>query len=263
MQSRWIMVLTAAGFTADALYRRARAARLTPLPPSEKPVDDDHVFVTAAGVELDEATRRAASAHAATRGLQVLDLVPAGLDSARAMELVRRLDPATYRRGRLAQGGGGGHAVLVAAEVLERSGITRLDGLTAAELDEHVLRLKRYAPVGTDMAVTPGIAPVVCSPADRRAILRRRWLGDLPVYLTGNLLALAALGGVLVRCLAVERTRRLGGALCGSAMIAAACAQPYLATAGTPLRPHDRRRFALSRPLAAPWRWLRVAGVRE
>jgi SAM-dependent methyltransferase len=263
MQSRWIMVLTAAGFTADALYRRARAVRLTPLPPSGKPVDDDHHFVTAAGVELDEATRRAASAHAAAHGLQVLDLVPAGLDAARAMELVRRLDPATYRPARLAQGGGGGHAVLVAAEVLERSGITRLDGLTAAELDERILRLKRYAPVGTDLAVAPGIAPVGCSPAERRAILRRRWLGDLPVYLTGNLIALAALGGVLVRCLTVERTRRLGGALCGSAMIAAACAQPYLATAGTPLRPHDRRRFALSRPLAAPWRWLRVAMVRE
>lgn len=279
MRLRSIMLLTAAGFTADALWRRTRGARLTPLRPDGDPASageaasdggpdpedgGEHRFVTAAGVRLDPATRRAAVAHARRRGLRVLDLVPSGLDSLRALELLRRVDPATYRWSRLAVGGGGGHAVLVDADVARRAGISRFDGLSPAEMDRLIARLKCYAPTATDLCVAPGIAPVGCPPADRRRILRRRWPSDLPVYLAGNILGLGALGAALLCCLTGRGggTRR-GDAAAALAVLAAACAQPYLATAGTPLRPHDRRRFALSRPVAAPYRWLRVAAQRE
>ncbi|MEW2353860.1 methyltransferase domain-containing protein [Spirillospora sp. NPDC029432] len=261
MRVRPLLTLAAAGLVADALWRRERAARLTPLPPSDEPVPDDHHFVTAAGVALDEATRRAASAYARERGLQVLDLVPAGLDAARALELVRRVDPETYRGSRLAPGGGGGHAVLVAADVVRRAGITRFAGLSAAEMEELAVRLKRYAPVHADLAVAPGIVPAGCPAADRRRILRGRWPSDLPVYLTGNLIGLAALAAALVK--SVLGARRLRDALPAAGVLAAAAAQPYLATAGTALRPHDRRRFALARPVGALYRWIRVALERE
>jgi SAM-dependent methyltransferase len=129
MKAQHVMGVVAAGFVADALWRRRRAARLPCLPPSTEPLAGTHLFVTVAGVELDEATRRAAVAYARGEGLKVLDLVPQRLDALRAM--------------------------------------------------------------------------------------------------------------------------------------AAACAQPYLATLGTPLRPHDRYRFALCRPVTAPYRWLSVAATAD
>ncbi|XVQ08371.1 methyltransferase domain-containing protein [Spirillospora sp. CA-255316] len=261
MRMRSTLPLVAAGLVADALWRRNRAARLAALPPSGEPVQDDHCFVTAAGVVLDEAARRAASAYARERNLQVLDLVPAGLDSARALELVRRVDAETYQGARLAVGAGGGHAMLVTADVAGRAGVTRFAGLSAAEMERLAVRLKRYAPVGTDLAVTPAIDPVGCPPGDRRAILRGRWPADLPVYLSGNLIGLAALGFAVGRGLL--GARRPADALPAVSVLAAAAAQPYLATAGTPLRPHDRHRFALTRPVGALTRWVRVAAQRE
>ncbi|GAA2428251.1 hypothetical protein GCM10010191_46570 [Actinomadura vinacea] len=252
MKVKHVMGIVTAGLVTDALWRRSRAARLRSLPPSAEPLDGTHRFVTAFGVELDGDTRRAAVAYARSEGLEVLDLVPQGLDSLRAMELVRRLDPASFRTARLAQGAGGGHALVVSEDVARRAGLGRTDGLSAAEMDELTARLKRYAPTATDTVVTASIKPVGCTPEDRRAILRRRWLNDLPTYLSGNIIGLGAfaVGAVLSRGW-------------GVASIAAVCAQPYLTTLGTPLRPHDRRRFALCRPVTAPYRWLSVAAALE
>ncbi|GAA4632825.1 hypothetical protein GCM10023196_067890 [Actinoallomurus vinaceus] len=189
LQPNAVMAIVTAGLLADALWRRSRAARLQPLPPAPDTLPDSarqYRVITAAGVDVDEPTRRAAVAYAHREGLAVLDLVPRGLDALRAMELVRRLDPASYRTARLARGEGGGHALLVAADVVERAGLTRFEGLTTAEMDALTERLKRYASVATDLAVTPAIDPVDATAADRRAILRRRWLSDLPTYLTAR-----------------------------------------------------------------------------
>lgn len=250
MKVKHVMGVVAVGFIADALWRRGRATRLRSLPASTEPLGDTHHFVTASGVEVDEATRRAAVAYARGEGLEVLDLVPRGLDSLRAMELVRRLDPASFRTSRLAQGEGGGHALVVSADVARRAELTRFTGLSAAEMDDLAVRLKRYAPTATDVVVTSAIEPVGRTDEDRRAILRRRWLNDLPTYLSGNIIGLGAFAvGVAIS----------GG--WGFVAVGAACAQPYLATLGTPLRPHDRFRFALCRPVAAPCRWLGVVMV--
>lgn len=252
MKVQHVMGIVTVGFLADALWRRSRAARLRLLPSSAEPLDHTHRFVTVRGVELDEDTKRAAVAYARKEGLEVLDLVPQGLDSLRAMALVRRLDPASFRTARLAQGESGGHALVVSADLTERAGLRRFNGLSAAEMDELAARLKRYAPTTTDIVVTPAVKPVDRTHGDHRAILRRRWLNDLPTYLSGNIIGLGAfaVGAVL-------------GRRWGVASIAAACAQPYLATLGTPLRPYDRRRFALCRPAAALYRWLSVAAVSE
>ncbi|MFI0446433.1 class I SAM-dependent methyltransferase [Actinomadura sp. 6N118] len=260
MRLRSILLTTAFGLTADAVWRRTRAARLRPLPPSDKPVAEDHHFVTVAGVVLDDETRRAASAYATAHRLQVLDLVPAGLDCARALELARRVEPDTYRSARLARGIGGGHAILVTADVAERAKLTRFAGLNVAELEELSVKLKTYAPVGTDLAVAERIAPVGCSPADRRTILRGRWPSDLPEYLTGNLIGLSVLSTGVAWAFA---SRRKGDVAAAAAVVAATCAQPSLATFGTPLHPRDLLGFSLMRPATALARWARVAAQRE
>ncbi|MFG2003132.1 class I SAM-dependent methyltransferase [Spirillospora sp. NPDC048911] len=260
-RSSWVTASVAAALVADGIWRRSRAARLRVLPdPADLDVTaietaGDYHFVTAAGVRLDAATRRAASAHAAAQGLDVLDLVPEGLDAARALELVRRLDPASFRAARLARGEGAGHALVVSADVLRRAELTKLEGLSAAEMDELTVRLKQYAPVTMDLAVVPWMPALPASalgPAERRAILRRRWQLDLPSYLTGVLGGLATVGALSAR-----------RPLWGSAVVAASCAHPFLATTRTPLRPYNLAGFAVRRPLAAPLRTLRVALARE
>jgi SAM-dependent methyltransferase len=250
VKTKVLLGLTAAGFVADALWRRGRAARLSTLAPSDQVAEHDaYHLVTAAGVVVDEAVRRDAAAHALAEGLDVLDLVPAGLDGARALDLVRRLDPATYRTTRLARGESAGHALLVSAAVAERAGVIRHTGLTTAELDELAARLKRFAPTRTDLVVVPGLAARPPQPvAERREILRGRWLTELPLYLT------AGLGGLGVLSILAARRPRWG-----AVALTAAAAQPYLATLGTPLRPADRARFAVLRPVQAPLRWWKVA----
>ncbi|WP_231864975.1 hypothetical protein [Sorangium cellulosum] len=62
------------------LARRLAASQanfgISVLTESDEPVAPDHRFVVARGVVVDEATRRAASAHVRRKGLAVLDLVP-------------------------------------------------------------------------------------------------------------------------------------------------------------------------------------------
>ncbi|MFC0038139.1 class I SAM-dependent methyltransferase [Actinomadura rayongensis] len=266
LRTRWTPAAVALGLVADGVWRRSRAARLNVLPPPARTDDaqadedaGDFRFVTAAGVDVDPATRAAALSHAAREGLDVLELVPAGLDTARALELLRRLDPASYRAARLARGETAGHAVVVRADVLRRARaddvLDRPDGLSPAELDALAVKLKRHAPTTTDVAVAPDLAArpaAAFTPRDRRAVLRTRWHLDLPTHLA------TVLGGFAAA--ALFAARRPGPA---AAVLAAACAQPYLATAGTPLRPRDRGRFALLRPVAAPARWAQVALARE
>ncbi|MFD0692138.1 class I SAM-dependent methyltransferase [Actinomadura fibrosa] len=280
MQMRPVSLLIPAGFVIDALWRRSRAAGLRAVPPADRPVAARHCFVTAAGTRLDGATRRAASAYADEQGLAVLELVPDGLDTVRAMELVRLLRPRSYRTARLARGVGAGYAMLVDAEVIERAGVRWCAGLSPAEMDELAVRLKLYAPVTTDVAVVPGPAPVPWTPGERRMILRRRWVADLPVYLAGNILARLLLAAWLAGSVATGRARGssterpgLGARYPGSGRrhaairvavtLAAVCARPCIVTAGTPLRPDDLVRSALTGPFGTLGRWLRVAAAPE
>ena len=89
----------AIGFAANGLRLRRRLAalaRITPQP-DDPPVAAHHRFVTAAGVRLDEATRRAASRFAAQDGLEAVDLVPAALPVERLLDVGRALDARSCR----------------------------------------------------------------------------------------------------------------------------------------------------------------------
>ena len=134
----------------DTLRMRARAGQLATLPPSDAPAD--HVFVTAPGVTLDDATRRAASAYARAHGIELLDLVPRDLPASRAMSLLQVVEPAQYRADRLGPGRSAGHALCVAPELAARATLEPpADDVAFARL---AARLKLYAR-SADLAVAP------------------------------------------------------------------------------------------------------------
>ena len=201
--------------------------------------DPDHVFVTARGVQLDDRTRREASAYARRRHLDVLDLVPADLATEQLLDLVRLVDPSTYPSNRLAPGRGPGQATLVHRGVLARAGIDEIDGLDPVAYLEVTARLKQYAAKTTDLAVLDGVLAV-----DEDASTRGAYLSALYSKAAPAVVAVPAVHYLL-----------LGAGLIvapgwGLAALASYCAQPYLAFAGTDVRPGDLTpAAALARPL--------------
>ena len=154
----WVLVPLAALFALSALRMRARLAALTTMAPSDAPVAAAHRFFTAPGVTLDDATRRAASAHALANGLEVVDLIPGDLPTIAALSISQLVDPATYRKDRLAVGRTAGHALVCTAEVAERARAEApADEIQFLRL---AARLKQYATATTDLAVAPSAAQV-------------------------------------------------------------------------------------------------------
>jgi SAM-dependent methyltransferase len=241
----WVPVVLLAGILLNALRLRRRLSGLHRLPTELGPVHIAHRFITAAGVDLDDATRRAASAFAAGEGIEVLDLVPGDLPSGRAFDFARMASPAGYRANRLAVGRTASHAVLVDTAVLERAGIRRLDGLDPVEFAELAVRLKRYACTSTDFAVAPYLRALADEPDRRLAVLRAVYGPAAWFVLTLPLLTYVLLvAGVL------------SNPTWGAAAALAFCAQPYLAFAGGPLSPRDLHQTALLRLAVDPLRWL-------
>src|SRR5690349_18730576 len=132
----WLWVLLTVGTVLNGLRLRARLQSLPTVPPApwrgldpvvddiDTGIDPDHVFLAAPGVVLDDETKRSASAYANAHDLDVVDLVPGDLDIERTYEVVRLIDPATYRTNPLTIGRGPQQATLVHREVLARAGIT-------------------------------------------------------------------------------------------------------------------------------------------
>ena len=199
-----LAVATAAGLAAHALRMRRRARGLVALAPSDEPPRDDHVFVTARGVVVDDATRRAASAHARTEGLDVVELAPGDLTAGRAAELVGKVDPATYRADAFAVARGPVAALLVTKDVLRRSGIAELEGLAPAAFALAAEDARKAAVGRADVAVAPGLRAAPESPADRHERLWAQYDAFLPLAVVQEvaptlLATLGAAGAVLRR----------------------------------------------------------------
>src|SRR5919197_901564 len=118
----------------DVLDVPGPADELGPAGPADEPVAGAHVLVTADGVEVDDATARAASTHARREGLDALDLVPGDLPAERVIELVATVDPRTYRDDPLAPGLGARNAVLLTVDLAQRVGVRRLTGFAPREM---------------------------------------------------------------------------------------------------------------------------------
>jgi SAM-dependent methyltransferase len=167
---RLLPVLIGAGIIVNGVRLRNRLRRLDTAPPSGREVDPRHEFLVADGVELSAAARRAASNYARREGLEVLDLVPAALTVERALDVARMVDTRTYRGSRMAVGRGAYQALLVHSDVLDRAGIRQRDGIDRIELVALTARLKRYAPVTTDLAVVAGVTPAPDDAARRARV---------------------------------------------------------------------------------------------
>jgi SAM-dependent methyltransferase len=246
-----VPAVTAAGAAAFGLVLRRRLSAIPVLEPTDEPAAVEHRLVTAAGVRVDEATRRAASRHARRHGLEVLDLVPADLPVEPLLALAWRIVPDRFRDDPLATGYAADHAILVTEGVLTRSGTTATAGLTPREMHRVAKAFKRCAPRATAHAVAPGLrARAGTDAAHLRTLVESAYAMGSPFML--------ALRAGSVASLAIGAARRRPWALAGAAAFSV---QPLLATAGTPFRPRDRRLRPLVRVATATAE--RVAGLRR
>jgi SAM-dependent methyltransferase len=194
-------------------------------------------LVTAAGVTVDGTTLRAAEEHADARRIDALDLVPGDLPVEPLLDLIWLVNPKTFRDTSLAAGRGAGHATLVRSSVLDRIDVDRTHDLDPVEYVELMVALKRAAPTSTDLVVAPRLRAVEPQAGWRHPRLRRLYGPAMPLFAVGPALYAAVLGA----------GPRLGRRW-GLAALAAFAAQPYIATAGRPVRPRNLNvRSALGR----------------
>ncbi|WP_433716048.1 class I SAM-dependent methyltransferase [Nocardia sp. CA-084685] len=221
-------LLTAAGIVGNGIRIRMRLRRLPVLEPSTEPVGPAHRFLTAAGVRLDDATRRAASAHAARRGLQVLDLIPDGLPAETILELLRRYNPATFRSDPFAPARSASHAILADADVLERAGIGQFEMLEPTELAGIALRLKQYAGTSTDAALVPGLSAL-----PDHSNVQRAWIRAVTDQPASAAELLTTFAGPPLTFAALVFGCAMANPVCGALAVLAFGLQPLLTSAGS------------------------------
>ncbi|HEV7760948.1 MAG TPA: class I SAM-dependent methyltransferase [Acidimicrobiales bacterium] len=189
---------------------------------------DDFVMVVADGVTVDDLTLRAVVRYARFHHLDVVDLIPGDLAVGELLELARLVNPKTYRSDRLHGGRTAGHATLVRTALAERLGLERTSGLDPVEHVELITQLKRFAPTTTDLAIAPRLEARPPELAWRLPRQKAMYGGASGAFTAGPAVAgaLATLGPKLGRSL-------------GTTTLLAYAAQPYIATAGVPLRPRD------------------------
>ncbi|UGY94919.1 class I SAM-dependent methyltransferase [Streptomyces gobiensis] len=253
---RWTAAAALTALTAGVLRARRRLHALPVLPPhtaspglpTGPPEALGWQLISARGVHVDDATRRAALQYAERENLQVLDLIPGDLGAEQALGLLRLVDPAGYRGDRLAPGRGAGCAVLVTDDVCKRAGLDPHTRPGTAELLHLAHRVKQYAPAATDLAIAPGLRAPALSPQLRAAELRAQGLPPRPT-------AAAQLAGLGMLA--------LSAAACppwGTAAAALYWLQPYLVLGpGSPLHPADLAPATAARPLRSLTSALRTA----
>lgn len=238
-------------FLFDGLRIRGRAASLTALTETDAEVADDHRFLCAPGVTLDDATKRAASAHAKAEGLAILDLVPGDTNVSHLWNLAQLFDPGDYRHNRIAPGRTAAHAVLVTEDVFERARVEE-GWTTVGAFVAMALKLKRYATTSADFAVAPGLRALPRDPFRRRDVLHAVLGGMDRVILIGQplIVAILVLGVVL-------------DPIAGAVAVGAFHLQQPIALAGhRALRVRGVLASLLFRTLLELWSWLRLVSSR-
>ena len=252
MTKSWVWPLATAGIVANGVRLRRRIEALHVLEPTDEPVDPEHRFVVAGGVSLDQATARAASRHAREQGLDALDLVPADLPFERLLDVVRFVDPTTYRTDPFSVGRGAGQVLLLSTDVVKRAAIDRFEGVDPVEMVRLTAKAKRYAARETDVALAPSLHTGTDDPTrTRMAALREVFPFGAP--------AVVLTTAVWQAMLANGARRRPWGA----AAALAYHAQPFLAVAGTAARPGDLNRRAPMRIAAAARDLVKTLSSRE
>ena len=226
------LLVAGAGSIVNGLRLRRRATALHVLVDTDEAVHHDHVFITTSGVTLDEATKRAASAHLTAEGLEVLDLLPGDLPVERALDVLRGLDPATYRAERTAVVRTPAQAMVVDKDVVRRAGIAEVDGIDVAAFVRLASSTKLAAPRTTDVAVAPHLHATPESVEQRY----RRFAAMPPLSLSGQVVSESLQALAIAAGLAGALRRRSPWAPVAAVGMSI---QPHVALAGTPLRPSD------------------------
>jgi ubiquinone/menaquinone biosynthesis C-methylase UbiE len=251
----WLFALSAGVLVFNAVrYRRrvARLARVDGVPGSVKSEDDlTFELVAVEGVSVPPDALEAATEYARSEGLDVLDIVPEDLDAERVIEIVRLVDPATYRGHRLAFGRGANHAILVERSTLERAGGRPHGQLFEADLVRLLDEAKQCAPTTSDLAVVAGVHAIHEHPGRRRAALRAGF-GEA----SGLVIWLPPVG------VAALLTGVVAAPVWGTAAVLAYLAQPIVVVGGTPLAGGKTTRSALRGRLSAR-RLVRTAAARD
>ncbi|MCO1578800.1 class I SAM-dependent methyltransferase [Crossiella sp. SN42] len=233
---------------AETAQLRRRLAALPVLREQPGPAHEGAVAV-AEGVTLTAATQAAAQAHRHREQLASLDLVPADLPTAQALDLLREVDPATCRLDRLTAGRTAAHAIAADAGLLAKVGLPARP--SAPELATAALELKLHAPADTAFAVAPGLSAAPAVRAQDAAIQQAAHGPGLKTQLLLRAAVLTALAATA-----------LTGRKWAAGLLAAWSAQPLLVFAGSrALKPADLPRACLTRVVAEPARLVRTLVV--
>lgn len=201
----------------------------------------DVVFLVAAEVDLDERTAAAAVEHMARHSLSALDVIPADLPMVRALDVVRMVNPVTFRSKPLEVGRGAGQVLCVTTELADRAGLQAGEGIGVAAMVEATLEAKRHAPRAMAHAVSPWLRSSDQS-MDERAEQIRAIFGSASSFAPA--VALMQSGG-LAAATAVSP-------LVGAVAFAASTVQPALVFGGTPIQPRDLATRSATRTVKDP-----------
>lgn len=232
-------VLIGLGVVGNGFRLRSRAGDLSRLgaEPLAVPDLDQWTWVAATGVTVQPATMAAAAGWAQAEGLDAVDVIPADLPVARALDLLRQVDTATFRTDPLVEGRTAGHAIIVRSDLAERASLP-VGPVSPAQLIEVARQVKRYAPRSTDLAVASTERAVDQPPDEQLAVQRTVFDRYSTVNLTVSAAQLTVLGAGVAVAPAL-----------GAAAVAALHAQPALVFAGNPagLAPRDLRTSTAAR----------------
>lgn len=225
----WLAALGTLGTLGDTVRLRQRLQALPVLEPAGAAIElDDVVFIRTDGVQIPDAVQRAAAAHLERLDLAVVDLVPPDLPVDDLFDLLRRIDPATYRTSPLVKGTGALQALAVRRDVARRAGLVTDRPLDPVEMVLATVRCKHMAPRDTDLVVAPGLTAVPLDDEQRLAVLRATVGAGAP-------LAVFAKGLPFTVALAAGRNDRTWSGALGTA----AAFQSLAAVLGTSCHPAD------------------------
>lgn len=224
----WIWYIIAALWILDALRMRARWARIPAMSPSDEPASDAYDFMTTPGVDLDENTRRAASAFAKANHLDLLDIIPGDVPALIAVGTAQAVDPALYRGNRVARGRTAGYAMLASKELLARAAIEYQGVYDAVSFIRLAARLKRYALERADLAIAPSLAASAGNHLDDWLVFSSA-IGGMAnsMFMLRGIMMLLILTGLFATPIA------------GVASVAAFHLQVLIVLGGTKVRPRD------------------------
>ncbi len=202
-------------------------------PSLSEPTHDEYELIVRSGFRLDPPWRFGAIKYAERSRLDVLDLVPTGLEASQAIRFFVSFDPLNYRKNRIAAGRSAAHAIVLRKRLAGTLTDDEKRPTDAAAFARLARKLKELAPSSSDAAFVPVPSSIDETQAERDAALRAIF-GD---YVYSMMIAsLALLVGAVV-----------ASPLVGFFALFEMHLELAIASVMTPLKPRRLARFTLCR----------------